>query len=280
MWWNLFHRLVPDTTDGYAGISPTRVAGYATFTFPFSLPGPNSTKCVERTPVSSRRSSVVILDPPTRISPTAKSRPVPLTLEFTLCENVGNARTPTLVLRLSPKNLPSGDMLAAKRADWTDAATISVAATPMLCLAPEQSNAPLPRFTSEPSGPPSDSHDNKGSRTICMGSPRRTYLLPRGGPSFPRRFPYDHAPARVSRNLRMALDAARTFLSLRERDGRISAKVRGSGARGAPALSATCRSTRSCRTVVQLPNPSKASARRRSERCRHRRVLLCAVASR
>jgi hypothetical protein len=99
------------------------------------------------------------------------------------------------------RTYPAAICLPQRSADWTDTVT-------MPCSAPEQNSAPLPRFTSESSGPPSDSPDNEGSRSICTCSPRRTSLLPRSGPSFPRRFPDAHAPARVSRNLLTALDAA------------------------------------------------------------------------
>ena len=99
------------------------------------------------------------------------------------------------------RTYPAAICLPQRSADWTDTVT-------MPCSATEQNSAPLPRFTSESSGPPSDSPDNEGSRSICTCSPRRTSLLPRSGPSFPRRFPDAHAPARVSRNLLTALDAA------------------------------------------------------------------------
>ena len=52
-------------------------------TFPFPLPRPNSpiAYALEQTPVPSRRTTVVMPDEPTRVSPLAKSRPALLTLE-------------------------------------------------------------------------------------------------------------------------------------------------------------------------------------------------------
>ncbi|KAH9985709.1 hypothetical protein BJV77DRAFT_98110 [Russula vinacea] len=96
-------------------------------------------------------------------------------------------------------------MLAALSANWTDStATIDVGARPILFSASEQHSAPLPWFTSEPSGPPSGSSDSEDLQSICTGSPQRTSLLSRGDPSFPRRFSYAHAAARASRNHWMA----------------------------------------------------------------------------
>ena len=72
-------------------------------------------------------------------------------------------------------------------------------------------------------------------------------------PPPPGRFPYAHAPARISRTLHIALFAANA--GAYEYGGRISAgvggRLRGSGAQGAAALvtqtlSATCRSTGLC----------------------------------
>ncbi|KAF8477823.1 hypothetical protein DFH94DRAFT_694634 [Russula ochroleuca] len=161
-------------------------------TFPFPLPRPNTpiANALEQTPVSSRRSSVVMPDQPTRVSPPAKSRPAPLTLERASSESHvsvvrSNGRAPTLVLRLSPMNMPSGDLLAAAMsAKWTDTATIDVGADPVLFSASELHSAPLPRFTGGPSGPLSGSPDSEspqsawnreGSRT---GPSRRSSLSP------------------------------------------------------------------------------------------------------
>lgn len=142
----------------------------------FPLPHPNSTNALalEQTPDSSRRSSTVLLDRPTYTSSATKSRPTPLELgrvsstsfESHVSVVHGHGRAPTLVLRLSPTTLPSSDMLAAMSANMTDTATINyVVPDPMPFSVPEPQSAPLPRFTGEPSGPPSGSPESEGSRS-------------------------------------------------------------------------------------------------------------------
>ena len=141
-------------------------------TFPFPLPRLNTpiTYPLEQTPVPSRRSTVVMPDEPTRVSPPAKSRPAPLTLERVSSESHvsvvhSNGRAPTLVLRLSPMDLPRSSVLAAAMsAKWTDTATIDVGADPVLFSASELHSAPLPRFTGGSPGPPSGSPDSESSQ--------------------------------------------------------------------------------------------------------------------
>jgi hypothetical protein len=102
----------------------------------FSFPRPNapSMSALERKPVSFRRSGLVLLDQPTRISPAEKSRPARLTLGRVLPTSIeshvsvvhSNGRAPTLVLRLSPMALLSGNKLVAISANWTDTETIDL----------------------------------------------------------------------------------------------------------------------------------------------------------
>ena len=139
---------------------------------------------VERSPGSSRRSSFVLLDQPARKSSIPKSRPAPLLLERTSSEShvsvVRNInRAPTLVLRLSPMNLPSGDMLAAMSAKWTDSATINYVGVDPIPFSAH--SAPLSRFTGEPSGllsASSESEDVWVRERSRIGPSRRSSLPP------------------------------------------------------------------------------------------------------
>ena len=139
---------------------------------------------VERSPGSSRRSSLVLLDQPTRKSSMPKSRPAPLILERKSSEShvsvVRNIdRAPTLVLRLSPMNLPGGDMLAAMSAKWTDTATINYVGVDPIPFSAH--SAPPPRFTGEPSGLLSVSPESEGvwvRERSRIGSSRRSSLPP------------------------------------------------------------------------------------------------------
>ena len=142
----------------------------------FPLPRPNSASALaplEQTPVSSRRSSIVMVDQPTHTSSATKSRPIPLefgrvsstSFESHVSVVRGHGRAPTLVLRLSPTDLPSGDMLAAISANMTDTATTNYAASDMPLSFLEPQSAPLPRFTGEPSGSRSGSPESDGSRS-------------------------------------------------------------------------------------------------------------------
>ena len=142
----------------------------------FPFPRPNSASPLaplEQTPVSSRRSSVVLPDQPTHAPSATKSRPVPLKLgrvsstsfESHVSVVRGHGRAPTLVLRLSPTDLPSSDMLAAMSANMTDTATISYVPDPMPFSVPEPHSAPLSRFTGEPSGYRFGSPESEGSRS-------------------------------------------------------------------------------------------------------------------
>jgi hypothetical protein len=159
----------------------------------FPLPRPDSTSplALEQTPVSSRRSSI-LLDQPTHTSSATKSHPVPLELgrvsstsfESHVSVVRGHGRAPTLVLRLSPTDLPSGDMLAAISANMTDTATTDYVPDPMPFSVPEPHSAPLPRFTGEPSGyrfgfPGSESSRSSWSRERSrMGLSRPTSSPP------------------------------------------------------------------------------------------------------
>ena len=151
----------------------------------FPLPRPISTiaSANERSPASSRRSSIVPLNQPTRKF-AEKSRPAPLALErksteshVSVVRSIG--RAPTLVLRLSPMNLPSGNLLAAMSANWTDTATINyVGADPISFSA---HSAPLPQFTGEPSEHLSGSPESENSwnrEPSRTGPSRRSSLTP------------------------------------------------------------------------------------------------------
>ena len=142
----------------------------------FPLPRPNSTSAlaIEHTPVSSRRSSVVLLDQPTHTSSATKSRPMPLELgrvsstsfESHVSVVRSHGRAPTLVLRLSPTDLPSGDMLAAISANMTDTATTDYVFPDLMPFSvPEPHSAPLPRLTGRPSGSRSGPPDSESSRS-------------------------------------------------------------------------------------------------------------------
>jgi hypothetical protein len=85
--------------------------------------------------------------------------------------------------------------------NWADTVTINVRAKPILFSSPEQYNAPLSRFTSEPSGHPSGSPDSEGS----------TSLLPAVTPLFPPTFP---VRSRLATCLKNPLDGLRCSLSL------------------------------------------------------------------
>jgi hypothetical protein len=161
----------------------------------FPLPRPNSASAfaLEQTPVSSRRSSIILLDQPTHTSSATKSRPTPLELgrvsstsfESHVSVVRGHGRAPTLVLRLSPTTLPSGDMLAAMSTNMAGTATINYVVPDSMPLSvPEPHSAPLPRFTGEPSGPRSGSPESGGLRSSWsrersrMGPLRRTSFPP------------------------------------------------------------------------------------------------------
>ena len=164
-------------------------------TFPLPRPNSESRLVLEQTPVSSRGPSIVMLDQPTHTSSATKSRPVPLEIgrvsstsfESHVSVVRGHGRAPTLVLRLSPTDLPSGDMLAAISANMTDTATSNYVPDPMPFSVPdlqEPHSAPLPRFTGEPSGSRSGSPESEGSRSSWsrersrMGPSRRASSPP------------------------------------------------------------------------------------------------------
>jgi hypothetical protein len=170
------------------------------FTFPFPHPNPRSAFSVEQTPDSSRRSSIVLLDRPTYTSSATKSRPTSLELgrdsstsfESHVSVVRGHGRAPTLVLRLSPTTLASGDMLAAMSANMTDTATINyIVPDAKPFSVPEPQSAPVPRFTGEPSGSRSGSPESEGSRLSWsrersrVGTSRRTSSFPPAVPPFP-----------------------------------------------------------------------------------------------
>jgi hypothetical protein len=163
-------------------------------TFPFPRPNSTSALALERTPDSSRRSSIVLLDRPTHAFSATRSRPAPLAFGRTSSTSFeshvsvvhGHGRAPTLVLRLSPTALPTGDILAAMSANRTDSTTIDyIVPDPM--SAPEPRSAPLPRFTGEPSGPLSSSLESGGSRTSW--SRERSRMDPLRRTSFPPAVP-------------------------------------------------------------------------------------------
>ena len=158
-------------------------------TFPLPYRNSISVFAFGQTPNSSRRSSTVLLDRPTYTSSATRSRPAPLelgrvssaSLESHVSVVRGHGRAPTLVLRLSPTTLASGEMLAAMSANVTDTATINyVVPDPMPSSATEPQSAPLPRFTGEPLGPRPGSPESEGSRLSWsrersrMGPSRRT----------------------------------------------------------------------------------------------------------
>jgi hypothetical protein len=164
-------------------------------TFPLPRPNSESRLVLEQTPVSSRGPSIVMIDQPTHTSSATKSRPVPLEIgrvsstsfESHVSVVRGHGRAPTLVLRLSPTDLPSGDMLAAISANMTDTATSNYVPDPMPFSVPdlqEPHSAPLPRFTGEPSGSRSGSPESEGSRSSWsrersrMGPSRRASSPP------------------------------------------------------------------------------------------------------
>ena len=137
----------------------------------------------EQSPVSSRKSSLALLNQPT-FKPPAKTRPAPIVLErksnesnVSVVRSIG--RAPTLVLRLSPMNLPSGDLLAKMSAKWTDTATINFVGADPIPLSPR--SAPLPRFADEPSGPSfvfPESDGTRNSERSRTGRSRRSSLPP------------------------------------------------------------------------------------------------------
>lgn len=165
----------------------------------FPLPRPNSTTAfaLEQTPISSRRSSVVLFDLPTHTSSGMKSRPTPLEIgrvsstsfESHVSVVRSHGRAPTLVLRLSPTNLPSADMLAAMSANMAETPD----RMPFSDLEPH--SAPLPRFTGEPSGPRAGSPASEGSRSSWS---RERSRMPSRRTSFPPAVP--PLPANVSRS--------------------------------------------------------------------------------
>lgn len=162
----------------------------------FPIPRPNSTTAfaVEHTPVSSRRSSIILPNQPNQTSsePATKSRPAPLEIgrvsstsfESHVSVVRGHGRAPTLVLRLSPTSLDSSNMLAAMSANKTDTAPMNyMVPDPMPYIVPEPHSAPLPRFTGEPPGPRSGSPESEGPRS--SRSRERPSMSPSRITSFP-----------------------------------------------------------------------------------------------
>ena len=163
-------------------------------TVPLHRPNSTSAFALEQTPVSSRRSSIVLLDQPTHSSPATNPRPTPLEFGRVSTESHvsvvrGHGRAPTLVLRLSPTTLPSGDMLAEMGANMNDTATTSyVVPDPMASSVPELHSAPLPRSTREPPEPRSGHPESEGSRSSW------SHVRSRTDPSRRTSFPPDVPP--------------------------------------------------------------------------------------
>jgi len=175
-----------------------------------SLPRPSSATAfaLEQTPLSSRRSSIVMLDQPTHVSSTVKFRPAPLQLgrvsstSFESYVSVvrGHGRAPTLVLRLSPTTLPSGDMLAAMSTNRINTETIDyISPESIPGSVPGPHSAPLLRFTGEPSGSRSGSPENEGSRSNWnreRSRPSRRTSLPPAVPPLPPNISLTSKPTR------------------------------------------------------------------------------------
>lgn len=92
----------------------------------------------------------------------------------------------SIVLRLSPMDLPIGDLLALMSADWTDTPTINYVRTDPTFVCQRAASAFLPRFTTELSVPLSCSPKCEGTwsrERFRMGSLRRTSLPPAIPPS-------------------------------------------------------------------------------------------------
>jgi hypothetical protein len=186
-------------------------------TFPFPRPNSINPFAREQTPNPSGRSSVVLLDRPTRTSSATKSRPTPLEIgrvsstsfESHVSVVRGHGRAPTLVLHLSPTALASSEMLAAMGTNMTDTATINyVVPDPMPFSVPDPNSAPLPRFTGEPSGyrSGSSSPESEGSRSSWRRE--RSRIRPSRRTSFPPAMP--PLPPNVSRT---SLHSPRPLLS-------------------------------------------------------------------
>ncbi len=187
---------------------------------PFSAfaPPPTSPSMIdiERTPLTSRLSSGLPPDWPTDTSvATSKSRPTPLKLKLGRISSEshvsvvhGRNHAPTLVLNLSPMELPTNDIFApmSKNETQTSASTIDidyVQVASMPLSAPAQRSAPLPRLpplvtAASPGIPPryseseglQPSHDRERSRK--QSSRRRS--LPPAVPPIPIGLPRTSAP--------------------------------------------------------------------------------------
>ena len=100
-------------------------------------------------PISSWRSSIMLLDQPRKSStPKYCQNLVPRRSQLDMHRPRGS-----IVLRLSPMDLPIGDLLALMSADWTDTPTINYVRTDPTFVCQRAASAFLPRFTTELSVP-------------------------------------------------------------------------------------------------------------------------------
>ncbi|KAI0301469.1 hypothetical protein BC826DRAFT_568721 [Russula brevipes] len=158
------------------------------------IPGSPNTTEFERILSASRYSSGIPLDQPTHLSvPAEKPRPTPLILPRSSSESHvsvvrGHGRAPTLVLNLSPMDLPSNDILAAMNSNRSSTSTINhLRAFPMPPVTPELRSAPFSWLTRGRSGfPPGFSDDERSRRTESLRTrSSRGRSVPTGVPPVP-----------------------------------------------------------------------------------------------